>query len=180
MEQQRSVGWNRVRNRSMILLIDLNIDSFADWLDNGFGRTVTRHSFVSKQSHLRYWPSSTTSWLTFSTYFSSLWRSFLLLFTFEFTLPRSNFYCLSFLFDYLICRSSYLSEEKLTETLSSLNVVNIFRNLEWRGESSFFRRFFTCFIVAITYVAPKPAAIKTHTKDKFTTCFIKFKILRSF
>ena len=47
---------------------------------------------------------------------------------------------------------------------SLLNVVNIFRNLEWRGESSFFRRFFTCFIVAITYVAPKPAAIKTYTQ----------------
>ena len=30
VEQQRSVGWNRVRNRSMILLTDLNIDSFAD------------------------------------------------------------------------------------------------------------------------------------------------------
>ena len=34
-----------------------------------------------------------------------------------------------------------------TETFSSLNVVNIFSNLEWRGESSL-RRFFTCTIVA--------------------------------
>ena len=155
----------------MILLIDLNIDNFTHWLYNGFGRTVTRHSFVSKQSLLRYWPSSTTLWLTFSTYFSSLWRSFLMLFTSESTLPKSNFYCLSFSFDYLICRSSYLSEEKLTETFSSLNVVNIFRNLEWRGESSFFRRFFTCFIVAITYVAPKPAAIKTYTQKTNSNLF---------
>ena len=34
-----------------------------------------------------------------------------------------------------------------TETFSSLNVVSIFSNLEWRGQSSF-RRFFTCTIVA--------------------------------
>lgn len=52
-----------------------------------------------------------------------------MLFTSEFTLPKSNFYCLSFSFDYLICRSSYLSEEKLTETLSSL------RGYQWENHA---------------------------------------------
>ena len=52
-----------------------------------------------------------------------------MLFTSEFTLPKSNFYCLSFSFDYLICRSSYLSQEKLTETLSSL------RGYQWENHA---------------------------------------------
>ena len=44
-------------------------------------------------------------------------------------------------------RRKIFKEVIRTETLSSLNVVSIFSNLQWRGESSF-RRFFTCPIVA--------------------------------